>query len=171
MIHTHLCIIRIHYTCVCLNVCVCVCSISYQVGILAMGIVMETASTIVGDHDKACALPLFEVAVDKLCACCYERAWFSKNGGCSAIEFLVDKMPLKWVLAHQLCFLMALVFVLLDLTGEVSSGTIYRARGLIDKLLSKCNTPLSGEMKVCVLTHGHLHTHASELVYTVSHCT
>ena len=42
---------------------------------------METAATIVGDREKACGLPLFEVAVDKLCACCYERAWFAKNGG------------------------------------------------------------------------------------------
>ena len=52
-----------------------------QVGGLALGIVMETAATIVGDREKACSLPLFEVAVDKLCACCYERAWFAKNGG------------------------------------------------------------------------------------------
>ena len=42
---------------------------------------METAATIVGDREKACGLPLFEVAVDKLCSCCYERAWFAKNGG------------------------------------------------------------------------------------------
>ena len=109
---------------------------------------METAATIVGDHDKACSLPLFEVAVDRLCSCCYERAWFAKNGGCSAIEFLVEKMPLKWVLGHQLCFLMGLMFVLLDLTGEVSAGTISRAKGLVDKLLTRCNSPLSEEMKV-----------------------
>ena len=112
---------------------------------------METAAAIVGDREKACNLPLFEVAVDKLCACCYERAWFAKNGGCSAIEFLLDKMPLKWVLGHQLCFLMALMFVLLDLTGEVSAGTISKAKTLIDKLLTRCNTPLTEELKV-VLT-------------------
>ena len=109
---------------------------------------METATTIVGDREKACNLPLFEVAVDKLCACCYERAWFTKNGGCSAIEFLMEKMPLKWVLSHQLCFLMGLMFVLLDLTGEVSAGTISRAKTLIDKLITRCNTPPTDELKV-----------------------
>ena len=52
-----------------------------KVGELALGLVTDTAATIVGDKEKACELPLFEVAVDKLCSCCYERAWFAKNGG------------------------------------------------------------------------------------------
>ena len=48
---------------------------------LALTFVVDTAATIVGDREKASELPLFEVAVDKLCGCCYERAWFSKSGG------------------------------------------------------------------------------------------
>ena len=30
---------------------------------------------------KAARLPLFEYLSEKLCGCCYERAWFAKNGG------------------------------------------------------------------------------------------
>ena len=67
---------------------------------------------------------------------------------CIAIGFLVEKMPLKWILSHQLCFAMALMFVLLDLTGEVSAGTIKRAKQLMDKLLIRCNTPLPDDLKV-----------------------
>ncbi len=55
-------------------------------------------------------------------------------------------MPLKWVISHQLTFVMALLYVLLDLTNEVSSGTVDNAKGYLDKLLSLCNSQLpSGE--------------------------
>lgn len=48
---------------------------------LALTFVLDTATTIIGDKDKACELPLFEVTVEKMCGCCYERAWYSKSGG------------------------------------------------------------------------------------------
>ena len=53
----------------------------YKVGELALGMVVETAVTVVGDQEKASELTLFEVVADKVCGCCYERAWFSKSGG------------------------------------------------------------------------------------------
>ncbi len=52
-----------------------------KMGEVALGIVIETATTITGDRSKASELPIFEVAADKLCGCCYERAWFAKSGG------------------------------------------------------------------------------------------
>ncbi len=39
----------------------------------------------------------------------------------------MEKMPVKWMMNHQLSFLMALMFILLDLTNEVSSGTVSQA--------------------------------------------
>ncbi|XP_064401908.1 transformation/transcription domain-associated protein-like isoform X2 [Halichondria panicea] len=126
----------------------CMCSEEKElnkIGELALKIVIETATTILGDKEKASELPLFEVAVDKMCGCCYERAWFAKNGGCSAILFLMEKMPLKWVISHQLTFVMALLYVLLDLTNEVSSGTMDRTKEYMDKLLSLCNSQLPTE--------------------------
>ena len=57
-------------------------------------------------------------------------------------------MPLKWVMNHQLAFLMALMFVLLDLTNEVSSGTVTQAKELMEQLLSLCNSPLPNEKEV-----------------------
>ena len=84
-----------------------------------------------------------------LSLCCFSASSpFHVHCSCIAISFLVEKMPLKWVLNHQLCFIMALMFVLLDLTGEVSAGTITRAKKLIDKLLTRCNTPLPEDLKV-----------------------
>ena len=69
---------------------------------------------------------------------------------CSAISFLMEKMPLKWVMGHQLSFVMALMFVLLDLTNEVSSGTVLQASELMEKLLTLCNSPLLEGKTVCV---------------------
>jgi transformation/transcription domain-associated protein len=115
---------------------------------LALTFVVETAATIIGDREKSCELPLFEIAVDKLCGCCYDRAWYAKSGGCWSIGFFLDKMPLKWIINHQLTFLMALMFVLHDLSNEVSSGTVLQAQELIEKILRLCNSPLSEENKV-----------------------
>ncbi len=55
-----------------------------------------------------------------MCSLAYERAWYSKLGGCIAVKFLVERMSLKWVLEHQFVFLKALLFVMMDLTGEVT---------------------------------------------------
>ena len=52
-----------------------------KIGQVALGMVIDTAATIVGDREKASELLLFEVVADKVCGCCYERAWYAKNGG------------------------------------------------------------------------------------------
>ncbi|RMX56332.1 hypothetical protein pdam_00004482 [Pocillopora damicornis] len=90
----------------------------YKVGELAVAVLIETASAITGDPYKAARLPLFEYLSEKLCGCCYERAWFAKNGGCTAINFLMQKMPVQWIIEHQLNFINALCFVMMDLTNE-----------------------------------------------------
>jgi len=40
---------------------------------------------------------------------------------CISIKFLCEHMSMKWVLEHQLLFIKALLFVIMDLTGEVRS--------------------------------------------------
>lgn len=70
---------------------------------------------------QACQLPLFSYIVERLCACCYEQAWYAKLGGVVSIKFLMERLPLIWVLQNQLTFLKALLFVMMDLTGEVKS--------------------------------------------------
>lgn len=70
---------------------------------------------------QACQLPLFSYIVERLCACCYEQAWYAKLGGVVSIKFLMERLPLIWVLQNQLTFLKALLFVMMDLTGEVQT--------------------------------------------------
>lgn len=38
-----------------------------------------------------------------------------------SIKFLMERLPLIWVLQNQLTFLKALLFVMMDLTGEVGA--------------------------------------------------
>lgn len=69
---------------------------------------------------QACRLPLIEYLSERMCALCYERAWYAKLGGCIAIKFMFERCALKWVYEHMFTFLKALLFVMMDLTGEVS---------------------------------------------------
>lgn len=69
---------------------------------------------------QACRLPLIEYLSEKMCALCYERAWYAKLGGCVAIKFMFERCALKWVYEHMFTFLKALLFVMMDLTGEVN---------------------------------------------------
>ena len=111
-------------------------------GHLALMFIIDTASSVLKSKERACALPFCEYLVEKMCALCYERAWFSKVGGCIAIKFLFERMTLKWVLNHQYMFLKALFFVMMDLSGEVSNGAIDMAKTNLEKLLNRCAAPL-----------------------------
>ncbi|XP_045594313.1 transformation/transcription domain-associated protein isoform X4 [Procambarus clarkii] len=114
-------------------------------GHLALVLIMEAATNILGTKERACQLPLMEYLVEKMCGLCYERAWYAKLGGCIAIKFLFERMALKWVLEHQFPFLRALLFVMMDLTGEVSSGAVDMAKNNLERMLRVCGAPLEGE--------------------------
>lgn len=110
-------------------------------GYVAMGLMLETAATILGGKEKACQLPLMEYLSEKMCSLCYERAWYTKLGGCLAIRFLFERMAPRWVYDHLFVFLKALMFVMMDLTGEVSSGALDSAKGNLERMLMMCVTP------------------------------
>jgi len=107
-------------------------------GHLAMVLVLDTATNIMGSRERACRLPMMDYLAEKMCALCYERAWYAKLGGCIAIKFLFERMDLRWVLERQFSFLKALLFIMMDLTGEVSSGAVEMARSNLEKMLRHC---------------------------------
>ena len=83
-----------------------------------------------------------EYLADKMCNLCYERAWYAKLGGCIAIKFLFERMDLRWVFLLQFHFLKALLFIMMDLTGEVSSGAVDMAKSNLEKMLTLCAEPI-----------------------------
>ncbi len=52
-------------------------------------------------------------------------------------------MAFKWVLEHQYVFMKALLFVMMDLTGEVSSGAVDMAKANLEKMLQLCAAPIT----------------------------
>ncbi|OQR70315.1 Transformation/transcription domain-associated protein-like [Tropilaelaps mercedesae] len=113
-----------------------------KVGQLASVLIIEAASTVLTSRERAATLPFIEYLSEKMCSLCYERAWYAKSGGCFGIKGLMDRLPLRWVLQHQYQFLKALLFVMMDLTNEVSNGAVDMARTTLGKLLQLCATTL-----------------------------
>ncbi|XP_023214350.1 transformation/transcription domain-associated protein-like, partial [Centruroides sculpturatus] len=111
-------------------------------GHLALMIILDTATIILSSKERACKLPFLEYLAERMCSLCYERAWYAKLGGCISLKFLFERMTLKWVFAHQYLFLRALLFVMMDLTGEVSSGAVDMAKSNLEKMLTLCGTPI-----------------------------
>uniref|UniRef100_H2ZTG6 Transformation/transcription domain associated protein n=1 Tax=Latimeria chalumnae TaxID=7897 RepID=H2ZTG6_LATCH len=118
-----------------------------KIGEVALAVIFDVASIILGSKERACQLPLFSYIVERLCACCYEQAWYAKLGGVVSIKFLMERLPLIWVLQNQQTFLKALLFVMMDLTGEVSNGAVAMAKTTLEQLLVRCATPLKEEEK------------------------
>ncbi|XP_065334181.1 transformation/transcription domain-associated protein isoform X2 [Cloeon dipterum] len=110
-------------------------------GNLALILIIESSATVLGGKERASQLSFMQYLADKMCNLCYERAWFAKVGGCVSIKAMVHRMCLKWVYEHLFMFLRALLFVMMDLTGEVSNGAVDVAKNLLERMLTTCVAP------------------------------
>ena len=137
-------------------------------GHLALFLVLDTAKAITGSKERACRLPLMDYLSEKMCALCYERAWYAKLGGCIAIKFLFERMDLRWVLERQFNFLKALLFVMMDLTGEVSNGAVDMAKTNLEKMLRHCGSPIDSNI-YDDNTYQELVTAQEKSLYDVTH--
>ena len=84
-----------------------------------------------GSYKRASKLPLFSYLSEQVCSCCYDRAWYAKYGGCQLIRCLMNVMPLQWLMTQMHPMLRALLFVVMDLEKEVSSGAIDLAKNIL----------------------------------------
>ena len=113
-----------------------------QAGDLAMVLILHTATTVTGCRERACRRPLMDYLAEKMCTLCYQRARYAKLRGCIAIKFPFKRMDLRWVLHRQSGFLKALLFVMMDLTGGVSSGSVEMAKSNLERMRRHCARPL-----------------------------
>lgn len=116
-------------------------------GHLAMVLILETATNIMGNKERACRLPLMQYLAERMSALCYERPWYAKMGGCTALKFLYQHMAMRWLYQHMFVFLKAFMFVIMDLAGEVSSGAIDMAKLYMEQMLTVCMVPLENDCK------------------------
>ncbi|ALC42664.1 Nipped-A [Drosophila busckii] len=112
-------------------------------GIACMGIILDTATNIMGNKDRACKLPLMQYLGEKMTALCYDRPWYAKVGGCQAIQFLCKHMSLRALYQHLFNFLKAFMFVLMDLEGDVSNGALDITKNSMKTMLEICLSPIS----------------------------
>ncbi|XP_032685098.1 transformation/transcription domain-associated protein [Odontomachus brunneus] len=142
----------------------------HRMAYLVLMLILDTATKILGSKERACRLPIIEYAADRMCMLCYERAWYTKLGGCIGIKFLTERMAIKWVLDHQFMFLRALIFVMMDLTDEVSNGAIDMAKTSLDKMIRICVDPSIQESNAELLDARNkgLHDVTRELVRQVT---
>lgn len=140
-------------------------------GLFAICRILETANTLMGSKERACQLPLMEYLCDKMVSLCYERAWYAKFGGCIVINLLFQQMTKRWVFDHLYVFLKASLFVMMDLTGEVSTGAIDHAKSNLLKLLTECAAPIVPDDKNADLIEAQkksMHDVVLELVRSVA---
>lgn len=142
-------------------------------GHLALVLMIETAAMVLGSKERACRLPIMEYLAERLSSLCYERAWYTKLGGCIAIKFMIDRMAPEWVYKHVFTFLKALLFVMMDLTGEVSSGAVDMATMNLECLVRVCvtgppGTPVDPEGELAALRARALNDILQELVLQVT---
>lgn len=107
-------------------------------GKIAMLLILNTATSIMGTKERACRLPLMQYLAEKMSNLCYERPWYAKMGGCIALKFLYENMAMRWLYQHLFMFLKAYMFVIMDLTGEVSSGAVDMAKTYLEQMLRIC---------------------------------
>ena len=111
-------------------------------GHLVLRLICDTAVSLMGSKERASQLPLYEYILERVCALCYERAWYSKYGGCIAVRYLFNRMSICWMYAHQFVVLKAMLFVMSDLSGDLSSGVIEMAKENLDVMIKLCAGPL-----------------------------
>lgn len=116
-------------------------------GHLAMVLILQTATHIMGTKERACRLPMMQYLAERMAGLCYERPWYAKMGGCTALKFLYQHMAMRWLYQHLFEFLKAFMFVIMDLAGEVSSGAIDMAKTYLEKMLRTCMVPLDKDCK------------------------
>ncbi|CAF0709284.1 unnamed protein product [Brachionus calyciflorus] len=118
-----------------------------------VSIIIETSDIINGQsqlmnyqedtHDKYLRSQLanqamFEYLADKISQLCYERSWYAKKAGCLIMNLFVNKMPLIWLLQQSFLFVKSIMFILVSVTGEISSGAIDVAKETLDNLVKSC---------------------------------
>ncbi|KAI4175603.1 MAG: hypothetical protein LQ343_001594 [Gyalolechia ehrenbergii] len=103
--------------------------------------VHDAATTILGAESSVHSLPFFLHLAKVFCHKCYEEEWFIKAGGGLGIHLLVTKIDLgdNWMIARQIEFIRALVYVIKDMPLDLPADTRVQAQETIEMLLRRCN--------------------------------
>jgi transformation/transcription domain-associated protein len=109
-------------------------------------------------RDNLPNLALFDYLAEKINQLCYERSWLAKKASCQIIRLLTQKMPFAWVLNNFYSFLKSLMFILVSVSSEISSGAIDVSQKSIEDLVKFCASKLN-KIETNTLTQNELNTY------------
>ena len=89
-------------------------------------------------------LPIFQYLLERVCECFYEKAWFFKLTGCLVLEKFLESTSLNFLLLNQSKIIQSLQFTMVDFGGDVSNGVLESICIVMENVLQKCFTPLTG---------------------------
>ncbi|KAJ3171894.1 hypothetical protein HDU87_008212 [Geranomyces variabilis] len=85
-------------------------------------------------------LPVLHRFASRFSSCCYKQEWFHRTGGCLGISLFTTDLDLgpMWMLAHQMEFVKALVYVLKDRSPDMAMGNMEVATATLYRVLRVC---------------------------------
>lgn len=114
----------------------------------AIGLFYRNCITVMGDERAINELPVLHTMASRFCSCCYRQEWYHRTGGCLGIAIFATKLQLgpKWMLAHQLEFVKALLYVLKDRSPDMAMGSVEDATQTLSHVLKVCNRVQPGDV-------------------------
>ncbi|KAI1870649.1 uncharacterized protein JN550_005192 [Neoarthrinium moseri] len=113
----------------------------------AIHAIYDSTVTIFGSGTQVGRLPLFNHLCAAFCHGCYEEEWFTKTGGSLGIKYLLTEIDLgdAWVLAKQMDFIRALMYVIKDMPQDLPENTRSSAQGTLELLLRRITKNIKKE--------------------------
>ncbi|KAJ3319442.1 hypothetical protein HDV06_006328 [Boothiomyces sp. JEL0866] len=83
----------------------------------------------------------FQVVALWFASHCYQLEWFKKTGGCIGLSIICSKLDFEaeWMVEHEIEFVQALLYVLKDVSADVSYFNISNATDTLYHILRVCN--------------------------------
>ncbi|KAJ3311628.1 hypothetical protein HDV04_003892 [Boothiomyces sp. JEL0838] len=99
----------------------------------------NTCKSLVGKEVKKIAC--FQVIALWFASHCYQLEWFKKTGGCIGLSIICSKLDFDadWMVEHEIEFVQALLYVLKDVSADVSYFNISNATDTLYHILRVCN--------------------------------
>ncbi|CAI4222469.1 unnamed protein product [Auanema sp. JU1783] len=92
--------------------------------IVALCHINETCKTVLPNPDTFIRIPMVRYLLEQVCTLCYGPSWFSRLGGGSALNYMIENYPLPFLKSNLHKIVKSLVEVIIGLLDEISSGAV-----------------------------------------------
>ncbi|CAI2345673.1 unnamed protein product [Caenorhabditis sp. 36 PRJEB53466] len=104
-------------------------------GIMSLRHVCDTVCLALPDVNQMSKVPMCRYLMEKVLKLCYGPAWFARTGGITALGFMIDSFPRRFVMDFVLDVVDAMIEVILGTCEEISSGSADLAFDTLKKMM------------------------------------